>query len=399
VPTPAPPEPKPPPLNAERLPPLLVPIVSAPADMRDRAGALEQTATQTDSHGPGAGGGAGTGKGTGVGEGDGAGIGPGSGGGTGGGPFRPGSGIEPPRLLREVKADYTEEARQRNIVGDVVLEIVVRRDGSVGDIKVMRGLGAGLNERAVQAVANGASPAQRLGAPVDVIVEVSVEFSSVKAPMHITLIVITVVSLTLAAIMSVVTWRLTARGATPIGSARVAALATEIHGEAGTIRRFDDELELRQAPILAAAAIFLRRPIRRVSGLAVRRRGRARYFRRGHRCGACRRVEQRLAAVRQIPRRHGRPSRRPRIRSCAPRRRRRLHRSNLSRSSSWRSVTSGMPIGSPFAVWSGTRRRAPEKAASRRSSSCSTTMAGYSPADARRSTSRRSRRARNHPSS
>jgi len=138
---------------------------------------LEQTAAQTDSHGQGAGGGAGTGKGTGVGEGEGAGIGPGSGGGTGGGPFRPGSGIEPPRLLREVKADYTEEARQRSIVGDVVLEIVVRRDGSVGDIKVMRGLGAGLNERAVQAVRQWRfSPAQRLGAPVDVIVEVAVEF-------------------------------------------------------------------------------------------------------------------------------------------------------------------------------------------------------------------------------
>ena len=67
---------------------------------------------------------------TGVGEGDGAGIGPGSGGGTGGGPYRPGSGIEPPRLLQEVKADYTEEARRAGITGDVVLEIVVRRDGA-----------------------------------------------------------------------------------------------------------------------------------------------------------------------------------------------------------------------------------------------------------------------------
>jgi len=28
-----------------------------------------------------------------------------------------------------VKADYTEDARQRGIAGDVVLEIVVRRDG------------------------------------------------------------------------------------------------------------------------------------------------------------------------------------------------------------------------------------------------------------------------------
>jgi len=66
--------------------------------------------------------------------------------------------------------------------------------------------------------------------------------------MHITLIVITIVSLTLAATMSVVTWRLT-REERRRSAARVAALATEIHGEAGTVRRFDDELELRQTPI------------------------------------------------------------------------------------------------------------------------------------------------------
>ena len=68
-------------------------------------------ATDTgESQGAGIGGGAGSGQGTGNGEGLGSGIGDGSGGGTGGGPFRPGSGIEPPRLLREVKADYTDEA-------------------------------------------------------------------------------------------------------------------------------------------------------------------------------------------------------------------------------------------------------------------------------------------------
>ena len=57
----------------------------------------------------------------------------------------PGSGIAPPRLLREVKADYTEDARKRGISGDVVLEIVVRRDGSVGDIRILKGLAGGLN--------------------------------------------------------------------------------------------------------------------------------------------------------------------------------------------------------------------------------------------------------------
>ena len=151
--------------------------MTAPADAQNRVGVLEQAMAQNDSHGSGAGGGAGTGSGTGLGSGDGPGVGPGSGGGTGGGPYRPGSGIVPPRLLREVKADYTEEARQRGISGEVVLEIVVRHDGSVGDVKMLQGLGFGLNERAVQAVRQWRfTAAQRLGTPVDVIVEVAVEF-------------------------------------------------------------------------------------------------------------------------------------------------------------------------------------------------------------------------------
>ena len=177
VPVPAPPEPKPEPLKAEQLPMVVAPIITAPADTRTRVGVLQQTTAETDSHGPGAGGGAGTGAGTGLGAGNGSGIGPGTGGGTGGGPYRPGSGIEPPRLLREVKADYTEDARQRGIAGDVVLEIVVRRDGSVGDVKILQGLGGGLNDRAVQAVRQWRfAPAHRQGAAVDVIVEVAVEF-------------------------------------------------------------------------------------------------------------------------------------------------------------------------------------------------------------------------------
>lgn len=177
-PVPAPPEPKPePPLKAEQLPAVVAPIITAPADNRDRIGVLQQTPADTESHGSGKGGGAGTGTGTGLGEGDGSGVGPGSGGGTGGGPYRPGSGIEAPRLLKEVRADYTEEARQRGLAGEVLLEIIVRRDGSVGDVKILQGMGAGLNDRAIQAVRQWKfAPARRLGAPVDVVVEVAVEF-------------------------------------------------------------------------------------------------------------------------------------------------------------------------------------------------------------------------------
>jgi TonB family protein len=168
---------EPPPLVAEPLPPIVAPVVPVPADTRDRVGVAIERPAQPESHGTGSGGGAGEGQGTGIGEGTGPGVGPGSGGGTGGGPYRAGSGIDPPSVVREVKPDYTEDGRRRNLEGDVVLEIVVRRDGSVGDVHVLQGLGGGLDQRAVEAVRQWRfSPAHRQGVAVDVIVEVAVEF-------------------------------------------------------------------------------------------------------------------------------------------------------------------------------------------------------------------------------
>jgi len=166
-----------PPLRAETLPPIIAPVVSVAGDMRDRIGVLSETPVESESRGPGAGGGVGTGTGVGVGEGSGSGIGPGSGGGYGGGPYRPGSGVEPPRILREVKPSYTEQARRAGVEGEVELEIVVRSDGSVGDVRVLQRLGSGLDERAIDAVRQWRfDPARRQGTPVDVVVEVSVEF-------------------------------------------------------------------------------------------------------------------------------------------------------------------------------------------------------------------------------
>ena len=176
-PLPHPIERTPPAAPPEPMPQVVAPVATAPADARDRAGTVAEPTKDTPSQGPGAGGGAGSGTGTGMGQGDGAGIGAGSGGGTGGGPYRPGSGITPPAIQREVKPDYTDEARRRGLAGDVVLQIIVRSDGSVGDIKVLQGLGAGLDQRAVDAVRQWRfSPARRFGTPVDVIVEVAVEF-------------------------------------------------------------------------------------------------------------------------------------------------------------------------------------------------------------------------------
>jgi periplasmic protein TonB len=181
LPPPMRPQPKPPeppkPLEAKQLPPVMAPIPTKPADTQDKEGLLAKAPETPPSQGAGTGGGVGSGQGTGLGQGEGTGVGEGSGGGYGGGPFRPGSGVEPPRLLREVRADYTDEARRANIEGEVELEIVVRRDGTVGEVRVLRGLRGGLNERAVNAVRQWRfSPGRMKGTPVDVVVQVGVEF-------------------------------------------------------------------------------------------------------------------------------------------------------------------------------------------------------------------------------
>jgi TonB family protein len=54
---------------------------------------------------------------------------------------------------------------------------VVTRDGRVTNIQALSRLGSGLDQRAADAVREWRfSPARRNGVPVDVIVEVSVEF-------------------------------------------------------------------------------------------------------------------------------------------------------------------------------------------------------------------------------
>ncbi|MPZ18197.1 MAG: TonB family protein [Luteitalea sp.] len=171
-----PPEPEPPP--PMHLEPLRAPIVAVPAETEEQTGVLEPRQAEEESQGAGQDKGAGDGAGVGRGDGEGSGAGEGFGGGTGGGPYRPGSGVEPPVIVREVKPDYTEEARRRNIIGEVLLEVVVQRDGTVGDVRMLRGLGFGLDDQAMRAVKQWRfRPATLRDVPVDVLVEVAVDFN------------------------------------------------------------------------------------------------------------------------------------------------------------------------------------------------------------------------------
>lgn len=128
------------------------------------------------SQGPGSGG-FGSGKGGGVGSGSGAGFGPGSGGGTGGGAFRVGGGVSAPSVLFKVEPEYSEEARKAKFQGTVVLSIIVDPTGKARDIRVIKPLGLGLDEKAIEAVLKWRfKPGLKDGAAVPVQATVEVNF-------------------------------------------------------------------------------------------------------------------------------------------------------------------------------------------------------------------------------
>lgn len=129
------------------------------------------------SNGTGSGAGIGSGKGGGVGSGTGQGAGPGSGGGFGGGAYRIGNGVSAPVALFKPDPEYSEEARKAKFQGSVMLQIVVDENGNPKDIKVIRPLGLGLDEKAIEAVQKWRFRAGILnGKPVPVRANVEVNF-------------------------------------------------------------------------------------------------------------------------------------------------------------------------------------------------------------------------------
>jgi periplasmic protein TonB len=129
------------------------------------------------SNGVGANGGIGNGGGNGIGSGEGPGFGPGRGGGTGGDVFRVGGGVSAPKAIYAPDPEYSEEARKAKWQGTCELALVVGPDGRTSNIKVVRTLGLGLDQKAVEAVKSWKfEPAMKDGRPVAVAVTVDVEF-------------------------------------------------------------------------------------------------------------------------------------------------------------------------------------------------------------------------------
>jgi len=95
------------------------------------------------------------------------------------GPLRIGGDVLAPSIESRVDPIYPPAARNARLQGEVVLEIVVRKDGTVdaSSIKVVKGMGMGLTQAAQDAVKKWRfKPATRHGLPVDVIDRIEVSF-------------------------------------------------------------------------------------------------------------------------------------------------------------------------------------------------------------------------------
>lgn len=119
----------------------------------------------------------GNGSGTGIGSGNGSGIGPGSGTNIGGGVTHVGGGVSKPVVLYSVEPEFSEEARKAKFSGNVEVYLWVDADGKPSHIRVVRGVGMGLDEKAVEAVRQYRfRPAMKDGKPVAVDLYVDVDF-------------------------------------------------------------------------------------------------------------------------------------------------------------------------------------------------------------------------------
>jgi protein TonB len=129
------------------------------------------------SNGPGSGGGIGSGSGGGIGSGDGAGLGPGDKAGLGGGPYEVGGNVTAPIPIYSPDPGYSEEARKAKYSGVAVVVAIVDAQGNVVDVQILKPVGLGLDEKAVEAVRQWKfKPAMRNGTPVKVRVNIEVTF-------------------------------------------------------------------------------------------------------------------------------------------------------------------------------------------------------------------------------
>lgn len=129
------------------------------------------------SQGSGSNSGFGEGMGGGIGASNGGGLGQGTNGGYGGGVMSVGGGVSAPELVHSVQPGFTNAARAARLQGTVTIELIVDQNGDPQNIQIVKRLGMGLDQKAVQAVEQYRfRPAMYQGHPVPVRLQVQVNF-------------------------------------------------------------------------------------------------------------------------------------------------------------------------------------------------------------------------------
>ena len=86
--------------------------------------------------------------------------------------------VAAPRILSKIEPQYSEAARKHKLQGTILLGLVVDATGTPTQITVLRPLGMGLDEKAVEAISQWKfSPAQKNGEPVPVFSQIEVTFN------------------------------------------------------------------------------------------------------------------------------------------------------------------------------------------------------------------------------
>jgi TonB family protein len=89
-----------------------------------------------------------------------------------------GPGVKAPVVLYQPLPPYTDEARAARVAGIILIQAIIRKDGTVDSLKVLRGLGYGLDESAINTIAKKwrFRPGTFNGEPVDIQVNIEVSF-------------------------------------------------------------------------------------------------------------------------------------------------------------------------------------------------------------------------------
>lgn len=93
--------------------------------------------------------------------------------------YRPGNGVSAPRLIRDVKPQYTADAMRRKVNGGVLLRCVVDRDGVPTRLEIINALDDELDRASMETLKQWRfEPGRKNGEAVLVQIDVTMAFST-----------------------------------------------------------------------------------------------------------------------------------------------------------------------------------------------------------------------------